>query len=113
MTLKILKALLKQKAAAIRTYRSAFKDAQRKNLGWDAWPKWSDDCCPVSYRLNHIAYCMERGTPYELIEAKVHEGNEPDWKKVDAIRSLIVLEKTVTEVSGDNSPKQDSCGEQP
>ena len=39
------------------------------------------------YRHEHLAYCMLRGTPYENIETKVREGNEPNMNIVNAIIS--------------------------
>ena len=35
------------------------------------------------YRHYHVAYCMLRGTEYCKIEAKVREGNEPDWNVIN------------------------------
>lgn len=40
------------------------------------------------YRHKHIAYCLLRGTPYELIESKVAEGNEPNWRYIDELKAL-------------------------
>jgi hypothetical protein len=31
------------------------------------------------YRLNHVAYCLLRGTPYELIEQPRDENSIPNW----------------------------------
>lgn len=35
------------------------------------------------YRHRHIAFCLEKGTPYEKIEPVVKEGNEPNWDLVE------------------------------
>jgi len=40
------------------------------------------------YRHYHIAYCMLRGTPYEKIEQRVRENNEPNWTFIN-----ILIEK--------------------
>ncbi|MDP3014284.1 MAG: hypothetical protein Q8M92_08595 [Candidatus Subteraquimicrobiales bacterium] len=37
------------------------------------------------YRHYHLAYCMLRGTAYERIEAKVRDGNEPDFSLIEDI----------------------------
>lgn len=37
------------------------------------------------YRHEHLAYCMLRGTPYDNIEAKVRDGNEPNWNVVNTL----------------------------
>lgn len=33
----------------------------------------------------HIAYSMLRGIPYEMIERKVADGNQPSWSRIDEI----------------------------
>ena len=83
---KELKLLLKAKAAYIRAVRQASKTAQRESKPY-AGPQgpglWKE---VPEYRLHHIAYCLLRGTPYERIEPKVHEGNEPDFERIEAIK---------------------------
>lgn len=94
-TIKELKAQQKARAASIKMYNLAHKNAQRTKTPmklpegfWQQVPHIFD------YRHHHIAYCLERGTAYERIEPKVHEGNEPDWKRVDQIRAAIQKEAT-------------------
>lgn len=92
-TLKELKALQKARAARQKSDRQAYKQAQRTQQPSPLkWGSWSLSLNSQEYRHHHIAYCLERGTPYERIEPKVHAGNEPDWKLVDQIRSLIQKE---------------------
>lgn len=94
-----LKQELKALAAEIKTLRQSYKQAQRDgNLSWELirlnWQK------PIVYREKHIAYCMLRGTPYILIEPKVHEGNEPNWKDINAYMEQYSEPKTLCDHAG-------------
>lgn len=40
------------------------------------------------YRHLHIAYCLLRGREYSQIEGKVAEGNEPNWRYIDELKTL-------------------------
>lgn len=91
-TLKELKAQQKARAASIKLYRLEQKKAQRTKTSMQLPEGFWLLPGIFQYRLYHIAYCMERGTAYERIEPKVHEGNEPDWKQIDQIRALLQKE---------------------
>jgi hypothetical protein len=54
----------------------------------------------VEFRSKHIAASLCRGTPYEKIEQKVREGNEPDWREV----GKILEEYTSLSEMGDEAP---------
>jgi hypothetical protein len=93
MTIKELKIQQKARAAKIKADRAAHKSAQSQGLPSPVpWGGWGLHLAGNEYRLHHIAYCMSRGTPYELIEPKVREGNEPRWDKIDAIRATLTAE---------------------
>ncbi len=88
MTLKELKALLKTKATAVRAARQNLKQNAREGLPQNSWAVHADS---QDFREYHIAYCLARGTPYEKIEPKVLEGNEPRWDRIEKIQSRIIL----------------------
>ncbi len=66
--IRIQKQLSKSKQReGIYTYRDA---VETSSMQWD-------------FRHRHIARCLLRGTPYELIESKVREGNSPDMDLIE------------------------------
>jgi len=86
---------LKKLASEISEYRHNVKETQRGNRsGYCSWTlsKMSRD-----FRHRHIAYCLMRGTPYEQIEPKVHDGNEPCWIAIAGHKDTYqeVLEEVV------------------
>jgi len=81
-----LKTLLKAKAVEIRETRSKFKESQRTGQ----WIVAGGLLCAIEklrpwYRHHHIAYCLMRGTPYDLIE-KPAEENPPDMALIERIK---------------------------
>lgn len=81
-----MKTELKALALNIRLTRAAGKEYQRSggavnNFPADSMGLWKS--VPL-FRHKHIAYCLLRGKTYEQIENKVHEGNAPDWDKINA-----------------------------
>ena len=78
---KVLRPQRKESFEGIRNFKSEYSfmtDAQqaqeymRKNK--------------YALRHYHIAYCMLLGTPYELIENKVSDGNAPSWSRIETIK---------------------------
>lgn len=94
-----LKEELKALTVAIKKLRPEYKQAQRDgNLGWDLIRLHL--FLPIEFREKHIAYCVLRGTPYEKIEPKVNEGNEPNWT---AINKIMEAYREQPEVVCDNT----------
>lgn len=106
--IKQMKAELKALATQISSTRKAVKAAMRAGSKWDLeHPNWIEHGTPEwkmrwnqhnygsdqyrlmrdsqHFRVLHVAYCMLRGTPYELIEPKVRDGNEIDMGCVQKI----------------------------
>lgn len=88
--IKELKELCKKMAHDIKLSNRAFKERQRGNLSWDDWSKLckAHPGDSIQYRHMHVAYCLLRGTPYERIESKVLPGNEPNWDRIELIKTL-------------------------
>lgn len=62
--IKTIKQIHKNLAKEIREYKSLRKAAVRPK-NWSDYTLWS---MSRQYRARHIAYCLNRGTPYEKIE---------------------------------------------
>jgi len=79
-----LKTDLKGKAKKIKADRQEHKQQQREqndhSMGWEVY-KLSRD-----FRHHHIAYCELRGRTRDQIE-QPREGNEPNEKLIDSIKS--------------------------
>ena len=43
----------------------------------------------------HIAYCLLRGTPYELIEKRVADNNAPSWSHIESIKKEYAYEEVI------------------
>jgi hypothetical protein len=86
-----MKAELKALALNIRLTRAAGKDYQRSSGAINNFPKDSKGLwiSVPEFRHKHIAYCLLRGRTYEQIESKVHEGNEPNWDKINAYMKAV------------------------
>lgn len=79
-----MKDALKERAIEIRTLRAEMKKLQRAGDIKASTLQFNLDYkASYQYRHMHIAYCEMRGTPYERIEPKVREGNEPDRTQID------------------------------
>jgi hypothetical protein len=81
-----LKAYLKIQATTIHSTKQELKKFQRENRGYDGNFYHTIKTLVYDYRHKHIAYCLLKGTPYELIE-KPHEGNEPDLQLIQEIQN--------------------------
>lgn len=83
-----LKSLCKEMARHIKTRNQTWRQHQKTGESWSIWAelskglKWNS----YDYRHHHIAYCLLRGTPYERIEPKVLDGNEPNWELIESIK---------------------------
>jgi hypothetical protein len=75
---------MKQELKALASHISSLK-LQRKPLR-GVVPGLA--AAQYEYRHKHIASCLLRGTPYEAIESKVAEGNEPNWRYIDELKTL-------------------------
>lgn len=73
----------KELALRIRKTRIEFKEKQRKGsvVGSDHHDL---DSMVSEYRHTHIALCLARGTPYEMIE-NPRENNKPNMNTVELI----------------------------
>jgi len=81
-----IKEELKQLAKDLRIQKNLFKSKQR--TGTDGWSDLRETyLMKKEYRHKHIARCLLRGTPYELIEAKVREDNKPDMDLVEKFKA--------------------------
>lgn len=52
----------------------------------------------ADYRYIHTAYCMAQGTPYEIIEPNVAEGNELNTDYLAKLINNIEMPEKVVEV---------------
>lgn len=88
MTAKMfeLKTLLKESAVGLRNKKSQIKDEQRKNNPAASFHQSSILSDRRTHRHYHIAYCLLRGTPYELIE-KPAENNPADMDFIERIKN--------------------------
>lgn len=85
MKIKALKQELKNISATIKKFRPIYKQRQRDGASlYDAEIRPYYDAL-YEARHKHIAYCLLRGTPYEKVEPKVREGNEPNWPRINKI----------------------------
>ena len=90
-----IKEELKILAKNLRIQKNLFKSKQRE--GVNAYSELiKKNLLKREFRHRHIARCLLRGTPYNLIEAKVREDNKPD---------RILIEKYKDEYSRKLSPK--------
>lgn len=94
MKYQAMKDALKERAIEIRTLRAELKELQRSNDPKSGNLQFKLDLVlSPDYRHMHIAYCELRGTPYERIEPKVREGNEPSRRKVESFKEQYIKEK--------------------
>ena len=86
MELKQLKEELKLEAEEIRVTRRAYKQAQRDG-DYNKIIRYlrSLEYSCSDYRHKHIAYCMARGTLYEMIERKTDIAGPPDWQRINSL----------------------------
>lgn len=85
-----IKEELKQLAKDLRIQKNLFKSKQREGtVGWSDLRETHQ--MKNEYRHKHIARCLLRGTPYELIEAKVREGNKPDMDLVEKFKEEYLV----------------------
>lgn len=88
-----MKEALKERAVEIKTLRAELKELQRANDPKSGDLQFKLDLVlSPDYRHMHIAYCELRGTPYECIEPKVREGNEPSRNKIEQIKEQYTKE---------------------
>ncbi len=77
-----IKKELKELSKQIRIQKQLSKSKQRE--GTFSYKDSSDTATlQRDFRHKHIARCLLRGTPYELIESKVREGNSPNMDLVE------------------------------
>jgi len=87
MKYQAMKDALKERALEIKTKRAELKELQRANDPKSGNLQFKlDFTLSPDYRHMHIAYCELRGTPYERIEPKVREGNEPSRHQIDLFK---------------------------
>jgi hypothetical protein len=93
MKLQAMKDALKARAVEIKTLRAELKKLQRAGDIKASTHQYTLDykLSPI-YRHMHIAYCELRGTPYERIEPKVREGNEPSRRLIDQYKEQYAEE---------------------
>lgn len=88
MTIQDLKKDLKNQAILIRSLKNKRKESPH---GYVA----GLDLARSNYRYDHVAYCLLRGTPYEMIEKKCNDpiywpSIESRMKKIDSDLCLEV-----------------------
>lgn len=77
---------LKTRAVELRNAKAELKERQRSTPDDPSTHSFHFHVnmgLKYDYRHMHIAYCLLRGTPYEQIEPKVREGNEPNWYTIE------------------------------
>ena len=88
----LLKIVNKNLAIKIKTTKKLLKERARDHL--QVWEQqWALSKLKSEYRHNHIAYCLMRGTPYELIESNCGPDNRPNLKLIEEVR-LVYSEAT-------------------
>lgn len=95
-----LKEELKEEAKELKRSKPVYKNQQRKLNGSDPWSDgetrqaFSDywnlgskiNKLKYDFRHKHIAYCLLRGTPYELIESP-RSDNQPNWTIIEGVKN--------------------------
>lgn len=90
--LQSMKDELKTRATEIRTLRNEYRESFRNGTNDGFLQFRVESSLKDAYRHMHIAYCELRGTPYERIEPKVREGNEPDRSLIESIKAKYLKE---------------------
>jgi hypothetical protein len=85
-TIKELKQSLKQLSRKITEAKQELKKYQKENSGYDGGFFATIHKLSWEFRHKHIAYCLMRGTAYELIE-KPAEDNKPDMALVQEVQN--------------------------
>lgn len=77
-----IKQELKELSKKIRIQKQLSKSKQRESV-FTYKDYWETIGLQDDFRHRHIARCLLRGTPYQLIEPKVREGNSPNMELVE------------------------------
>lgn len=89
-----MKAQLKEMAKELRSNKITLKNNQRNNVSG----YWNMQSALVGqrseYRHKHIAYSLMRGKTYEQIENFTRNGNKPNLRYVETIKSQYIAENS-------------------
>ena len=78
---EVQKTLRPKRKASLKTYDPSAAEIMRHNK--------------YELRHLHIAYCLLRGIPYEVIEKNVAENHQPSWSKIEKIKEEYSHAKVV------------------